>query len=133
MLANSKLQSIVLTSSIVEAEKFYSDVLGLQLQGRSHGALIYDISGNELRVSPVAATVPSLHTVLGFAVPDLNAIVDQLNARGVPRERFAGFPHDERGIVSTPGGTKVAWFRDPDGNLLSVVQYTPHETDSSCN
>ena len=123
MLASSTLQTIVLTSRIAEAEKFYSGVLGLPLNGESHGALIYHVGGSDLRVSPVPETQPSAHTVLGFAVPNLRAIVELLKQRGVSLERIAGLTHDSTGILTTPDGAKVAWFRDPDGNLLSMVQY----------
>ncbi len=123
MLASSTLQTIVWTSRIAEAEKFYSGVLGLPLTGKSHGALIYDVGGSDLRVSPVPETQPSAHTVLGFAVPNLRAIVKLLEQRGVSLERFAGLTHDSTGILTTPDGAMVAWFRDPDGNPLSVVQY----------
>jgi catechol 2,3-dioxygenase-like lactoylglutathione lyase family enzyme len=123
MLASSKLQTIVWTSRMAEAEKFYGAVLGLPLTGKSHGALIFRAGDGDLRVSPVPSTQPSAHTVMGFAVPDIDPIVDSLKAQGVTFERFAGFPHDSRGVLRTPDGAKVAWFRDPDGNLLSVVQY----------
>jgi catechol 2,3-dioxygenase-like lactoylglutathione lyase family enzyme len=123
MLAASMLQTIVWTSRVAEAEKFYSGVLGLPLKGKSHGALIYDVGGSDLRVSPVPATQPSAHTVLGFAVTNLKAVVRLLMERGVSLERIAGLSLDSTGILTTPDGAKVAWFRDPDGNLLSVVQY----------
>ena len=123
MLASSRLQTIVWTSRISAAEKFYSEVLGLPLKGKSHGALIYDVGGSDLRVSPVPETQPSAHTVLGFAVPNLRATVELLKERGVNLERIAGISHDSTGILTTPEGAKVAWFRDPDGNLLSAVQY----------
>jgi catechol 2,3-dioxygenase-like lactoylglutathione lyase family enzyme len=123
MLDRSSLQTIVWTSRIPEAEKFYSEVLGLPLKAKSHGALVYSVGGSDLRVSPVPSTQPSAHTVLGFAVADIGTIVKLLGKRGVSLERFAGFPHDAVGILTIPDGTKVAWFRDPDGNLLSVVQY----------
>jgi catechol 2,3-dioxygenase-like lactoylglutathione lyase family enzyme len=123
MLASSMLQTIVWTSRLAEAEKFYSGVLGLTLKGKSHGALIYDVGGSDLRVSPVPATQPSEHTVLGFAVTNLKAVVKLLMERGVSLERIAGLSLDSTGILTTPDGAKVAWFRDPDGNLLSVVQY----------
>jgi len=123
MLASARLQTIVLTSRLPEAEHFYRDLLGLPLRGRSHGALVFDVGGSQLRVSPVPSTQPSLHTVVGFAVQDVGTVVDTLIARGVAMERFPGFPHDESGMFVTPDGARVAWFRDPDGNLLSVVQY----------
>jgi catechol 2,3-dioxygenase-like lactoylglutathione lyase family enzyme len=123
MLAASKLQTIVLSSRLAEAEKFYGDVLGLRLKGKSHGALVYDVGGADLRVSPVPSTQPSSHTVLGFAVSDLSAVTAVLSTRGIKWERFPNFPHDAAGVLITPDGARVAWFRDPDGNLLSIVQY----------
>jgi catechol 2,3-dioxygenase-like lactoylglutathione lyase family enzyme len=123
MLANAKLQTIIWTSRIGAAETFYRDVLGLRLRAKSDGALVFDVGGGDLRVSPVPSTAPSAHTVLGFAVTDLDTTMAWLLARGASFERFAGFPHDERGVLRTPDGNRVAWLRDPDGNLLSVVQF----------
>jgi catechol 2,3-dioxygenase-like lactoylglutathione lyase family enzyme len=123
MLAQSKLQSIVLTSQIQKAERFYREVLELSLRRVSDGILIFDVGGGDLQVAPVPATEPTEHTVLGFSVSNVAAVVDHLCARGVVFERFDGFAHDEIGILTTPDKSKVAWFRDPDGNLLSVVQY----------
>jgi len=124
MFALAKLQAILCTSKIQEAEQFYGGILGLTLQARSLGALVYNVGGTPLRVSPVPATRPSEHTVLGFAVPNIASAVAVLRERGVRFERFPGFSHDESGVVCAPDGSRVAWFRDPDGNLLSVVQYS---------
>lgn len=123
MLTHSKLQSIIWTSRIAEAEEFYRDRLGLALRTKSDGALVFDVGGGDLRVSPVSSTTRGEHTVLGFAVPNVDNTVAELGARGVIFERFDGFPHDENGIVVSPDGARVAWFRDPDGNILSVVQF----------
>ena len=123
MLTSSKLQSIIWTSRLPEAEQFYSNLLGLTLKGRSHGALVYDVNGGDLRVSPIPCTEPTAHTVLGFAVADLSATMEALSGRGLEWQRFPGMPHDPSGVLQTPEGAKVAWFRDPDGNLLSIVQY----------
>ena len=123
MLTHSKLQSIIWTSRIAEAETFYRDVLGLTLRTRSDGALVFDVGGGDLRVSPVPSTAPSEHTVLGFAVGDVDSVIAALSSRGVVFERFAGFPHAANGTVISPDGARVAWFRDPDGNILSVVQF----------
>lgn len=123
MLSDAKLQSIICTSRINEAERFYSDTLGLPLTGKSHGALLYDVGGSVLRVSPVPSTQPSAHTVLGFAVRDLSGVMICLALRHVIWERFPGFNHDALGAITTPDGAKVAWLRDPDGNLLSVVEF----------
>lgn len=123
MLSKSKLQSIVLTSRPAEAKAFYSDVLGLEFKCESDGAMVFDVSGSALRVSPVPSTTPTEHTVLGFSVPDVDNSIAQLTDLGVEFERFEGFPHEPNGALTTPDGSRVAWFRDPDGNLLSVVQF----------
>ena len=123
MLTNAKLQSIICTSRIAAVEPFYCEVLGLTLRTKSDGALVFNVGGSDLRVAPVPATAPSEHTVLGFAVTDVDRVIASLTSRGVAFERFDGFAHDKNGAVLTPGGARVAWFRDPDGNLLSVVQF----------
>ena len=125
MLSNARLQAIVWTSRMDEARTFYQNVLGLNLRRTSDGALLFDVGGSDLRVAPVPSTAPSEHTVMGFGVEDLDACIRELSARGIHFLRFAGFPHDDFGAVATPDGSRVAWFRDPDGNLLSVVQF-PH-------
>lgn len=123
MLSQSKLQSIIWTARLADAEAFYRDVLGLAVKAKSDGALVFDVNGGDLRVSPVPSTRPSEHTVLGFAVADVDRTVECLQGKGVELERFAGFPHASNGVLTTPDGSRVAWFRDPDGNLLSVVQF----------
>lgn len=123
MLTSAKLQTIVWTSRPAEAERFYRQVLGLNFTGTSHGASIFDVCGSELRVSPVPSTGPSAHTVLGFSVTDLDAVMEALIVRGIEWERFPGLPHNSAGVLTTPEGAKVVWFRDPDGNLLSIVEY----------
>jgi catechol 2,3-dioxygenase-like lactoylglutathione lyase family enzyme len=123
MLHHSRLQTIVWTSRLAEAERFYTEVLKLPLRRRSNGALVYDVGGSDLTVGPVPSTQPSAHTVVGFAVDDLDAVAKELARRGIDWERFEGFPHDERGAVVTPDGDRVIWFRDPDGNIISIVQF----------
>lgn len=123
MLSNSKLQSIIWTSRIDDAEDFYRNVLGLVMKGKSDGAVVFNVNGSDLLISPVPSTTPTEHTVLGFSVPDVDLIVTILADRGIVFERFDGFPHEPDGTLTTPDGSRVAWFRDPDGNLLSVVQF----------
>ena len=131
MLSTSKLQPIICTSRMEEAEQFYSRTLGLALKGRSLGSLVFQLGTGTLRVSPVLSSQPSTHTVLGFAVTNIRDIVHALRASGVRMEEFENFAHDLDGIVRVPDGTQVAWFRDPDGNLLSVVQYLTEDGISS--
>jgi catechol 2,3-dioxygenase-like lactoylglutathione lyase family enzyme len=123
MLSSSRLQTIICTSRLAAAEEFYGHVLGLHCKGKSHGALIYDVAGSDLRVSPVPSWQPSGHTAVGFSVSDLDAVLATLGARGLSAERFPHFTHDEAGVVVTPEGARVLWLRDPDGNLLSIVQF----------
>tara|TARA_R110002096_G_scaffold161007_2_gene327341 strand:- start:6873 stop:7259 length:387 start_codon:yes stop_codon:yes gene_type:complete len=127
MLLDAKLQFVICTSRIVEAELFYSDILGLRLRTKSDGALLYVVGGGELRVSPVPTMTASEHTLLGFVVEDVDRVIAQLGARGVAFERFDRFPHEENGAFVTPDGARVAWFRDPDGNLLSVFEEAANE------
>jgi catechol 2,3-dioxygenase-like lactoylglutathione lyase family enzyme len=123
MLASARLQTLVWTSDRARAADFYGGLLGLPLVGETHGALVYRVGQGELRVSPVPATKPSEHTVVGFAVEDMNAVAMALAGKGVTTERFPNFTHDARGVWVARDGTRVLWLRDPDGNLLSVVQY----------
>jgi catechol 2,3-dioxygenase-like lactoylglutathione lyase family enzyme len=123
MLGSARLQTLVWSSDLARARPFYSDLLGLRFKAEAQGALVYEVGGGDLRVSPTPSTKPSEHTVLGFAVSNIDDIAEAMAARGLQTERFPGFDHDDRGIWRAPDGTKVLWFRDPDGNLLSVVQY----------
>jgi catechol 2,3-dioxygenase-like lactoylglutathione lyase family enzyme len=123
MLAEAKLQSIVCTTRIEESARFYEEVLGLRRKAGSEGAVVFDVGGQDLRLSPVPAHTPGEHTLLGFAVDDIHGVIAGLRARGVAFERFPNFPHDADGVLSAPGGARVAWLRDPDRNLLSIVQY----------
>lgn len=123
MLADARLQSIICTTNLDAAEAFYRDILGLGIKDKSAGAIVFDVGGADLRVSRVPSLQPSEHTLLGFAVPDVAAVVQSLRKHGITLERFEHFPHDANGILTTPDGDRVAWFRDPDGNLLSVVQF----------
>ncbi|HZZ68908.1 MAG TPA: VOC family protein [Phenylobacterium sp.] len=123
MLTSARLQTLVWTSRMAEARRFYEEVLGLTVTGQSHGAWVFDVSGGELRLSPVPSTKPSEHTVLGFAVPAADAIAAGLAQTGVATERVEGFRQEANGVWRAADGTRVVWFRDPDGNLLSAVQY----------
>jgi catechol 2,3-dioxygenase-like lactoylglutathione lyase family enzyme len=123
MLSAASLQTLVCTVRLEEARRFYSEVLGLHLKRHSQGASVYAVGAGELRVSPVDALEVSAHTVCGFAVRDLRAEMQILEARGVRFERIAGIPQDADAVLTIGDGTKVAWFKDIDGNILSLVEY----------
>ena len=110
-------------SSLDRAAEFYGGTLGLYLADERPFALVARVGGTMLRITEVPSVAAAPYTVLGFEVPDVAAAVDRLAARGVASARYDGMGQDERGIWTAPGGARVAWFRDPDGNVLSVAQF----------
>jgi catechol 2,3-dioxygenase-like lactoylglutathione lyase family enzyme len=123
-LSASAIVAFVGISDRVRARTFYADTLGLALVSEDDFAIVFDANGTMLRVTPVGKkVVPAGYTVLGWAVADIGASVAELSARGVVFERFPGLPQGENGVWNAPGGAKVAWFKDPDGNILSVSQH----------
>ena len=106
---------------IARARQFYAEVLGMSVT-EEHGMLFLDIArGARVLVYPRPGHVPAPFTVLNFPVPDVAAAVEELVAGGVTFERYDGMPQDERGIM-TGGGPLIAWFTDPAGNVLSVIE-----------
>jgi len=109
-----------------EAQDFFQNVLGLKFRLDDGFALVFDTAGIMLRVTPVKEFTPHEFSVLGWEVDDIIASVKELSGRGVSFEKY-DFPwmeQDEHGIWTAPDETKVAWFKDPDGNLLSVSQHS---------
>lgn len=101
---------------------FYRDMVGLRLAYEDDLAAVFSIAGITLRVSFVADFTPHEHTILGFSVPDVAATVKALREKGVKFNTYAGLHQDELGILTLPGRTQcVAWFNDPDGNVLSIT------------
>ena len=102
--------------------EFYRDTLGLKLTAEDHFAAVFDIGGVMLRVSTLADFVPHEHSILGFRVPDVTSTVKALRDKGVAFNIYPHFKQDELGIWTVPGGTtRVAWFKDLDGNVLSIT------------
>jgi catechol 2,3-dioxygenase-like lactoylglutathione lyase family enzyme len=122
VLANSTLQPMLATARPDAARAFYSDTLGLALKSEDMFALVYAVGGSELRIAKAPAVTPSLYAVMGFIIEDIAGIVASLTAKSVVFERYSFLVQDAAGIWSAPSGTQVAWFRDPDGNLLSLSQ-----------
>ncbi|HUL68494.1 MAG TPA: VOC family protein [Burkholderiaceae bacterium] len=123
MLKSATLVAFVATADAGRAMAFYRDVLGLTLTADTPFALIFDAHGVTLRVQKVRKVVVSGYTALGWDVADIAATVATLQGRGVVFERFEGLEQDRHAIWRTPDGSQVAWFRDPDGNLLSIGQH----------
>ena len=123
MLANSPIVAFVATADPSRAKAFYRDVLGLLLISQDEYALVFDAHGTMLRVAIMSEIVLAPYTVLGWRVDDIDATVRGLAAKGVTFERYAWMEQNDLGIWSAPSGAKVAWFKDPDGNLLSVSRH----------
>jgi catechol 2,3-dioxygenase-like lactoylglutathione lyase family enzyme len=123
MLAERELMAFVATSRADESLAFYRDVLGLRLVADEPFALVFDAHGVMLRIQKAEGHRPLPYTALGWKVPDIAAELAALRARGVTFERFPGLPQDAQGIWSAPSGARIAWFKDPDGNVLSLAQF----------
>jgi catechol 2,3-dioxygenase-like lactoylglutathione lyase family enzyme len=123
----SRMVGFVTTTAPDRAKAFYADVLGFTFLGDDGFALSFDGHGTRLRVAKAQAFTPSPATVLGWEVDDIVAAVKELGARGVRFEQFnlPFLAQDTLGIWTAPNGDQVAWFKDPDGNTLSVSWHTP--------
>ena len=122
VLAEASVITFVATAKPEEARAFYEGVLGLTFVEDTPFALVFDLHGVMLRIQKVPSVVSTAHTALGWQVADIAAAVKELTEAGVTFERFEAMPQDDLGIWSTPDGSAVAWFKDPDGNTLSVAQ-----------
>ena len=123
MLGHCAIIAFVSTTDALRSRQFYEGALGLRCVGDEPFALVLECQGTMLRVSKVEELVPAPFTVLGWRVADLHSAVTELSVKGVVFERFPGMKQDDSGIWSSPGGALVAWFKDPDGNLLSLTQF----------
>jgi catechol 2,3-dioxygenase-like lactoylglutathione lyase family enzyme len=126
MLGDAELIAFVPTRDAARATAFYAGVLGLRLVAEEAFAQVFDAGGTMLRVARLggdASYQPPPFTLVGWRVPDAQAAARQLGERGVEMLRYAGMEQDELGIWTAPGGARVAWFRDPDGNVLSISQF----------
>ena len=122
MLARSRLVAFVACRDLRIAGAFYGDVLGLPLVEASEFALVFDAAGTELRVTRVDTIVAAPYTVLGWRVESIDDAVDRLSAVGIQFARYQSLAQDERGIWTSPDGSRIAWFHDPDANTLSLQQ-----------
>jgi catechol 2,3-dioxygenase-like lactoylglutathione lyase family enzyme len=123
MLSDGKVVGFVMTSDAARARTFYEGVLGLRVTGEDDFALVLESSGTMIRVSKTKEVTPAPHTVLGWQIDDIAAKVAGLRERGVTFERYGFLKQDDAGIWAAPGGAQIAWFKDPDGNLLSLTQF----------
>jgi catechol 2,3-dioxygenase-like lactoylglutathione lyase family enzyme len=122
MLASSKVIGFVPTKDSAKARSFYEEKLGFRFVSEDMFALVMRAGETMIRVAKAKDFTPAQYTVLGWEVSDIEEVVAWLEKRGVAFEKYP-WVLDESGIWSAPGGDKVAWFKDPDGNVLSVSQH----------
>jgi catechol 2,3-dioxygenase-like lactoylglutathione lyase family enzyme len=121
MFKDSKAFSGFSSNEIPASKQFYGETLGLDVSEEMGGLALHLGSGADVFVYPKDNHVPATFTVLNFPVEDVDAAVDQLTAAGVTFERYEGFDQDEKGIARGGEGPTIAWFKDPAGNILSVL------------
>jgi catechol 2,3-dioxygenase-like lactoylglutathione lyase family enzyme len=123
MLQSAKIVAFVGTRDAARAKAFYRDTLGLSLVEENSFATVFDSNGIMLRVANVREMNPAQYTVLGWDVPDISAAVRALIAKGVLFARYPGMTQDQDAVWTAPSGARIAWFPDPDGNMLSLTQF----------
>jgi catechol 2,3-dioxygenase-like lactoylglutathione lyase family enzyme len=123
MLSSASIMAFVATENPDKAKAFYQDILSLNLKADEPFALVFDCNGIMLRISKVQKLTPAPFTVVGWKVKDIAAEIRELKSRGVVFEFFKGFHQDDSSVWTSPSGAKVAWFKDPDGNLLSLTEF----------
>lgn len=123
MLSSASIMAFLATRDAARALTFFRDVIGLRLLADEPSALVFDANGTILRVTRAKDLAPAPYTVLGWRVADIGAAVRALAGRGIRFHRFVDKEQDPSGVWTSPTGAKVAWFKDPDGNLLSLTQF----------
>ncbi len=124
MLGSTRIVAFVPTKDPAVARAFYEGVLGLTFIKDDGFAFVFDANGIMVRVAKAQFT-PAQFTILGWEVSDIEKTAIALKDKGVLFERFGFFEQDQHGIWTAPTGDKVAWFKDPDGNVLSISQHVP--------
>lgn len=123
MLASSKIIGFVPTKDSAKARDFYEGRLGFQFVSDDQFALVMKAGETMIRIAKARDFTPAIYTVMGWEVKDIEKIVAWLAGRGVVFEKYPFVQDQKHGIWTTPNGDKVAWFKDPDGNVLSVSQH----------
>jgi catechol 2,3-dioxygenase-like lactoylglutathione lyase family enzyme len=123
MLGSIDIVAFVPTKDTEKARAFYEGVLGLRFVKDDGFAMVLDANGIMVRVAKAPQFAPAPFTILGWRVTEIEKIATALQAKGVQFERFGFFEQDALGIWTAPTGDKVAWFKDPDGNILSVSEH----------
>jgi catechol 2,3-dioxygenase-like lactoylglutathione lyase family enzyme len=123
LLGSQDIVAFIATKKAERSREFYETVLGLRLVSDEPFALVFDANGTMLRVSKMNDLTPARYTVLGWRVSNIRRTVGALQEKGVTFERYPGLAQDDFGVCTFPGGSRVAWFKDPDGNVLSLTEF----------
>jgi predicted enzyme related to lactoylglutathione lyase len=124
VLATSDVIAFASTTDLTRARMFYETVLELPVLEANTYACVFDANGTMLRVTAVAEVANPGYTVLGWCVADIGETVSRLESRGVAFERYDHMEQDTQGVWTTPNGDRIAWFTDPDGNVLSLTEFS---------
>lgn len=123
MLDNQPIMAFVATADAAKARPFYEDVLGLSVRSSDAYGINFGQGGHYLRMSVIRDFKPAPYSVLSWVVEDIQKMIAALVVKGVVFERYEGLGQDDAGIWAAPDGTKVAWFKDTDQNVLSLTQF----------
>ena len=126
MLGTKDIVAFVPTRNPAKSRAFYEEILGLRFVSEDPFALVFDANGVMIRIANVSSVdgfKPAPFTILGWLVDDIQKAAKGLNKKGVKFERFAGMEQDQLGVWDSPSGAKIAWFKDPEGNVLSLTEH----------
>jgi len=123
MIADGKMVGFVPTKDYEKARAFYEGKLGFEFVSLDQFALVVSVGGHKIRIAKIPNFTPLQGTILGWEVQNIEAVAAWLRDRGVATEKYSFVQNQELGIWTAPGGDKVAWFKDPDGNILSIGQH----------
>jgi len=123
VLSKAKIIGFVISTDYEKAREFYEGKLGFTFVSLDQFALALRAGEHQIRIARVPNFTPARYTVLGWEVQDIEAMASWLSGRGVAFEKYPFIQDQERGIWTAPGGDKIAWFKDPDGNVLSISQH----------
>jgi catechol 2,3-dioxygenase-like lactoylglutathione lyase family enzyme len=124
VLATSDVIAFASTTDLARARAFYEATLGLPVVDENAYACVFDAHGTMLRITAVAEVAHPGYTVLGWRVADISETIAHLATLGVVFARYDGMAQDPQGVWTTPNGDRIAWFTDPDGNVLSLTEFT---------
>jgi len=122
MISLGRPVSFIATTNSTDSRYFYETVLSLNCVSDDPFALVFDLGNSSLRIQKVESIPEIDYTVLGWEVDNIRKYVDELSSKGIQFEKFSALPQDDLGIWSAPGGAQIAWFKDPDGNTLSLTE-----------